>query len=801
MQARHTVLWICPLIWALTIAGLAHTTVGEHILQTFETPHPYRASPDGRQQLRHTDIIHTAGASYIAPHFSQFQLSPGDYVLVRSPDSKQRWRYEGKGRHNLGMEPQGFFATHIKGDTAILELWTTSTDGNYGYKINYYGMGYSQTTIAGFWADGYGHGMNLPPPGICIVDDTREASCYRQTEPMVYKRSRALARLLVNGKILCTAWLVGKQGHLLTNQHCIPSQAVLDTVDFEFMAQGHDCQADCSAPLACPGVIEATGGRLLAQDKDLDYALLLPDTSDDQNRQLAEDYGYLQMRAEPAITGERIYLPQYPAGWGKRIALASSYPGDAGFARIHSLALPGCFSGRDQEIGYWADTQNGSSGSPVIAYSDHLVVAMHHCGGPKCDGYRFDSPNLGIPIGEIIDHLGSTLPPSAICHRPTPPHSLIGQAIGDNQVTLSWTGVKEASSYTIYRGIGGNTLERVGNTAKTNYHERGLSSEVPYTYTVTALAYPGSCESQAASAVTVEPTGACHQPPLFEGLQKTEYVTKPKVAIRLSWLRATPYCHDQVGYHVYRGKQPEFQLTPKKRVGQCVTTTQYDDPDVVQGETYYYQVRAHETNQIDGCLGAEDENQQNLKITARRPAPQYLHNDGIENGTLENVVGPKNQGETQGWHLSMRDSPTQNRAWFCADENGKDQSLTTIRALNLPPRQVLVFMHQVAFEPGWDGGVLEYSLDGAIWFDILHGNKGRILEGGYNGQLLPTSRSTLAGREAWTATVFPFRQVRVELNDFAGKPLWLRWRLVCDIARARLGWWLDDICISTGPTN
>ena len=55
-------------------------------------------------------------------------------------------------------------------------------------------------------------------------------------------------------------------------------------------------------------------------------------------------------------------------------------------------------------IGYYADTRNGSSGSPVIAYEDHCVIAVHEHGG---------CPNGGPNISEVLADL-TYIPHNAI---------------------------------------------------------------------------------------------------------------------------------------------------------------------------------------------------------------------------------------------------------------------------------------------------------------------------------------------------------------------------------------------------
>ena len=57
---------------------------------------------------------------------------------------------------------------------------------------------------------------------------------------------------------------------------------------------------------------------------------------------------------------------------------------------------------------YAADTQQGASGAPVIAYSDHQVVALHYF------AFGCHIGNAGTAIEEIISDLGADLPMDAV---------------------------------------------------------------------------------------------------------------------------------------------------------------------------------------------------------------------------------------------------------------------------------------------------------------------------------------------------------------------------------------------------
>lgn len=64
------------------------------------------------------------------------------------------------------------------------------------------------------------------------------------------------------------------------------------------------------------------------------------------------------------------------------------------------------------------DTEGGSSGSPVFAYDDGCVIALHHCRGSAFCSTGVpasDDPNRGVPTPAIISDLGANLPNNALC--------------------------------------------------------------------------------------------------------------------------------------------------------------------------------------------------------------------------------------------------------------------------------------------------------------------------------------------------------------------------------------------------
>ena len=413
---RHSILIMIFIMLVFSPCLFSRIQVGEVVKETFETPHPYKAE----KGVIWEKTFQWENAGYIAVHFREFVLAKGDYVEVTSPDGAYRYVYEENGKkvkrfkngkkERVEIQIDTFWAAHIPGGKAIVRLVAKNENTAHGFVIDKwvhgYERGYIEAMVSGDEDDSLS-GIKE----VCSADDKEWAKCYEGTE--MYNKSRAVCRLLINGNIACTGWLLGSEGHVMTNQHCIETETEADNTDFEFMAEGTDCSTDCSSWLACPGTVEAESGTLVRVDYDLDYALVwLP-------ANVSGTYGYLQLRDSLPTVGERIYIPQHPSAWGKQLAVNSDVDGT--YAEIHSLDQPPCHGG-SFDIGYQADTAGGSSGAPVLGYSDHLVVALHHCG--TC-------PNRGVPVTSIITHLDTDLPVNAVPGGGPPPD--VCAAYGKNQ--------------------------------------------------------------------------------------------------------------------------------------------------------------------------------------------------------------------------------------------------------------------------------------------------------------------------------------------------------------------------------
>ncbi len=143
-----------------------------------------------------------------------------------------------------------------------------------------------------------------------------------------------------------------------------------------------------------------------------------------------------------------------------------------------------------------------------------------------------------------------------------------------------------------------------------------------------------------------------------------------------------------------------------------------------------------------------------------------------------------------------------NSAWV------NDPPTISDKYLHSPPIMIdqlenaaLMFRNNYALQNGFDGGVLEISIDGGAFQDILSAG-GSFLQGGYNGTISTCCGNPLAGRQAWTGSSGGFITTAVAMPS--GHTCVLRWRMASDSSTSDQGWRIDTvqmICERPTPTS
>ncbi|WP_058867235.1 S8 family serine peptidase [Chloracidobacterium thermophilum] len=116
--------------------------------------------------------------------------------------------------------------------------------------------------------------------------------------------------------------------------------------------------------------------------------------------------------------------------------------------------------------------------------------------------------------------------------------------------------------------------------------------------------------------------------------------------------------------------------------------------------------------------------------------------------------------------------------------------------INLTTNQArLTFRNFYNLENLWDGGVLEISINGGPFQDILTAG-GSFVTGGYNATL--NSGSPIGGRQAWTGNSGGYITTTVNLPGSGPRTVVLRFRMGSDSIIGAPGWRIDTLTVQDG---
>ena len=154
------------------------------------------------------------------------------------------------------------------------------------------------------------------------------------------------------------------------------------------------------------------------------------------------------------------------------------------------------------------------------------------------------------------------------------------------------------------------------------------------------------------------------------------------------------------------------------------------------------------------------------------------------------------------WHLSTEDSSSPSNAFKCGSTGTGNYGNSLDARLISPVLQLseschLHFQHRIVAEvsgmwadSAYDGGILELSADGVSWQQLFPE------EGAYNCGIRSTSNGPFEGATACWSGSLSWQEVSVDLSDWDGQQVQLRFRFGSDDNTAREGWYIDDLLLS-----
>ncbi|TCI93230.1 trypsin-like peptidase domain-containing protein [Tenacibaculum sp. M341] len=345
----------------------------------------YNLSDVNGKQLVYKKVFASENSFYTKLYFENFDLAPGDYVEITGLNNGESIVYAGKGKivdENLTMISD-FWSQVLFDDKVEVKFYSSSNkSAKTGFKISKVAYGYDKETILK-------KSGTAPQKSICSADNKEQIACYEGTE--MFEKAKAVCRLIIGGSSSCTGWLLGSEGHLMTNNHCIGNASEAQNTDFVFNYQN----TNCAGTSAASSDVVASSSTFIKTSSSLDYTLVrLPSNP-------TGTYGYLSLSSAAPSAGDRIYIPQHPGGRRKEISVnADADPSGSGFSRVFQVS-----NGSGQQVRYYADTEGGSSGSPVLDYNSHLVISIHNTGGCPNGSYG-KSDNLISAIGNDMPNNG-----------------------------------------------------------------------------------------------------------------------------------------------------------------------------------------------------------------------------------------------------------------------------------------------------------------------------------------------------------------------------------------------------------
>lgn len=428
----HTLFPLLAVALSLLTASVSSTVIHIHTSVATSAPSPSPTTPVLTGQVVGSSIpisnatltscvetrwtFSQPDAPFVSVHFTRFNVVAGDVVTIATPDGAIAKRVTAPSGGAVA-----FSSPRVPGPTAVVSFTPVGCLAATAFAPLPQAFGFDIDALDYFFKTSYAYvgDSGTESRQICgAANQNKAAVCFKNAanvSSQVYVKARAVARLLKR-TTACSGFLLGSEGHFVTNYHCIQSAADADATTFEFMVQAPSCtDGTCLRIGQCAdeGQLVSTGADFVFASETLDYAVVKLRC---KPCLVNGKYGFLSLRRKAPVKGEPIYVVQHPSGGGKMITMQQDIvdidndededdendggddddkedDDDSGKKKTGGGLEQAVVAEVNDEnsfgnfwTSYYADTEGGSSGSPVLSLTDHTVLALHANGACKNSG-------------------------------------------------------------------------------------------------------------------------------------------------------------------------------------------------------------------------------------------------------------------------------------------------------------------------------------------------------------------------------------------------------------------------------
>lgn len=191
-------------------------------------------------------------------------------------------------------------------------------------------------------------------------------------------------------------------------------------------------------------------------------------------------------------------------------------------------------------------------------------------------------------------------------------------------------------------------------------------------------------------------------------------------------------------------------------------------------------------------LDFEDEAEIGYRVTTDETlgSTTYFFDD-VENGDDDWDIIPLDLDGDFFWNITTDNVYEGNLAFFVENsEFENDQTIQPIDPILIQGDQpALRFYTAYDTEAAWDGGIVEVSADGGNSWDRV---ADKFMRNGYRG-VIQESTFDEEGVEAYWGNSNGYSEQILDLSDYSGQEVLVRWRFKSDGSYGVTGWWIDNI--------